>query len=273
MKKIFIFLLAAIGIVACEKNPDFPDYKYTSVYFPLQTPMRTLILGEYTSDNSLDNKYQFNMGVAIGGLRENKNDEWVKYEVNESLINNYVFSDGSILQALPQKYYTTSPAIGEKVLIPKGSMEGKILVTLTPEFFSDPDASKRKYVIPVVITDKSEGIDTVLQGLPLALNPDLIKAADWSTLPKNYTLFGIKFVNEFHGNYLHFGADYFLDANGKRVASKTPVKYSNYFIEKNEIWAMTTAGRFDVLAPAVANSSASKMKLTINSDSSVFSGL
>jgi hypothetical protein len=269
MKKIFLFIFAAIGILACEKTPDFPDYKFTSVYFPLQTPLRTLILGEYTSDNSLDNKYQFNMGVALGGLRENKNEEWVKFEIRESLVENFVFSDGSVLEALPQKYYTTSPASGEKIIIPKGSMEGKVLVTLTPEFFSDPDANKKKYVIPVIITEKSSGIDTVLQGKPLGQNPNLLIASDWSVAPKNYTLFGIKFVNELHGNYLHFGADYFLDAEGKRIASKEPVKYSQFFIEKNEIWPMVTAGRYDLLSPAVANSNASIMKLTLNTDSTI----
>ncbi|MCK9414161.1 MAG: DUF5627 domain-containing protein [Prolixibacteraceae bacterium] len=271
MKKLIILIVAAIGIFGCIKeNPDFADYKYTSVYFPMQTPMRTLILGEYAqADNSLDNKLQFNLGVAIGGRRENYQDEWVKFEIIESMISGFVFSNGDTLKALPKKYYTTSTASGEKIVIPTGSMEGKVLVSLTPEFLSDPNAYKNRYVIPVQITEKSAGIDTILQGMSVAQNPNLLVAANWSIAPKNYTVFGIKYVNEYHGNYLHYGMDYTLDAAGNRLSTPAPVKYSTYFVEQNAIWKLSTTGRNALETSGVANSTSSKMKLTINTDNTV----
>lgn len=269
MKKLLIFIVGAIGLFGCEETPEFPDYKYTSVYFPLQTPMRTLILGEYSSDNSLDNKLQFNMGVAIGGIRENKQDEWVKFEIKESLVDGFVFSDGSALEVLLQKYYTTSPASGEMLTIPQGSMEGKILVSLTQEFLSDPNAWKNRYVIPLVITEKSAGIDTVLQGKAAAADPNLLVGANWSVAPKNYTVFGIKFVNEYHGNYLHYGVDYTLDAAGNRLTTPAPVKYSTYFVEQNQVWKLATAGINALETSGVASSTSARMKLTINTDNTV----
>ena len=33
-------------------------------------------------------------------------------------------------------------------------------------------------------------------------NPISIKADDWQTLPKDYTLFGIKYMNKYQGIYL-----------------------------------------------------------------------
>jgi hypothetical protein len=270
MKKYILIIIAVIGLAGCEVSPDFPDYKYTSVYFPLQTPMRTLILGDYTqSDNSLDNNLQFNMGVVLGGLRANDEDRWVKFEIDESLVSGFSFSTGDSLKVLPKKYYTTSPASGEKILIPKGSMGGKILVTLTKEFLSDPNAVKYRYVIPAVITDKSSNIDTVLVGKAAAQNPNLINASNWSVTPKNYTLFGIKFINEYHGNYLHYGIDYSLDDAGNRLTTPAPVKYSNYFVEQNAILKLSTIGRYTLQTNGVSNSTASSMKITVNADNSL----
>lgn len=268
MKKLLILIVTAIGIFGCNKNPDFADFEYTSVYFPLQTPVRTLILGEYTSDNSLDNKLQFNMGAAIGGRRENNQDEWYQFQIMESLIDGFVFSTGDSLKVLPTKYYTTSPASGERVTIPRGSMEGKILVSLTQEFLSDPNSYKNRYVIPLLITDKSVGIDTILQGNAAVQNPNVLIPANWNKVPKSYTLFGIKYVNEYHGNYLHYGLDYTLDAAGNKLAN--PVKYSTYFVEQNSLWMLSTVGKNIVETSGVANAvGVNKMRLTINADNSV----
>lgn len=244
MKKILILMIAAIWLFGCEEMPDFPNYKYTSVYFPLQTPMRTLVLGDYTSDNSLDNNLQFNIGVALGGLRANDNDEWVRFEIDYSMVDGFVFSNGDTLEALPTKYYTTSPASGEKILIKKGSLEGKVLVSLTPEFLNNPGALKNKYVIPVKIIEASSGIDTILQGKPVVSNPNPMVASDWEIAPKNYTVFGIKYVNEYHGNYLLRGKDVIKNPAGDVLDQ---IVYRTKFVENNEIKKIETFGAKQVL--------------------------
>jgi hypothetical protein len=119
------------------------------------------------------------------------------------------------------------------------------------------------------IIEKSAGIDTILQGIPVVQNPNLLVAANWSIVPQNYTVFGIKYVNEYHGNYLHYGMDYTLDAAGNRLSTPAPVKYSSYFVEQNAIWKLATAGRGALVTNGVASSSGSSMMLTVKTDNTV----
>ena len=276
MKKIFIPIAAILLLTACLKNQDldFPDFDYTSASFSLQTPMRTLILGKYTmSDNSLDNKYQFNIGISVGGLRENKEVRKAKFVIDETIVPQNLFFTGmpagnsDTLKVLPQKYYTTEPASGGEVTIQPGAMDGKILVTLKPEFFNDPNALKYRYVIPVRITGVTN-IDSLLSGKPnpIVSNPNLFKASDWVVPPKNFTLFGIKYVNEYHGNYIYYGVNHLLDATGNKLSS---TRYSNFYLERNPNWFLTNVARKSVQTPGVANDLNSQMKLTIKPDNTV----
>ena len=64
MKKLIVLFATALAIFACEnKENDFPDYDYQTVYFPIQYPARTLVLGESRSDNSIDLEPAFNIYV------------------------------------------------------------------------------------------------------------------------------------------------------------------------------------------------------------------
>ena len=49
MKKSFLILAAMAGALftACENGDmEFPDYKYSAVYFAYQSPIRTITIGE-----------------------------------------------------------------------------------------------------------------------------------------------------------------------------------------------------------------------------------
>ena len=49
MKKSFLIIAAMMGALftACENGEwEFPDYKYSAVYFAYQSPIRTITLGE-----------------------------------------------------------------------------------------------------------------------------------------------------------------------------------------------------------------------------------
>ena len=59
-------------LTACNKDWEFPDYKYTTVYFAYQSPVRTLVLGEDIYDNSLDNQHKLQIMATMGGVYENK---------------------------------------------------------------------------------------------------------------------------------------------------------------------------------------------------------
>src|SRR5690606_22682292 len=118
MKFLKYLILLPVFFTGCSnKEISFPDYVYNAVYFPLQYPLRTLILGDSRSDNSLDRNHQFNIGVSIGGVYENRIDRTVDYMVDKSLVPaNLTLKDGSPLEVLPDSYYTLSPK--NSVVIP-----------------------------------------------------------------------------------------------------------------------------------------------------------
>ncbi len=240
MIKVFsLLLLLAMG--SCKNQEwDFPDYNYSTTYFPYQSPVRTLVLGEdELTDTSLDNKLQFSVGVAIGGLYENTQDRKVTYVVDETLAKNLFADQGTQLLALPKAYYSLSNE--GTVVVPKGKMQGYIDVQLTDAFLNDPLSYKVQYVLPLKLT--STETDSLLQGKTTKVNADSRIATDWSVLPKDYTLFAIKYINPFHGKYLHRGKDVLKKADG----SLTDQIYRTKFIEDNEIWHLQTAGRNTVL--------------------------
>lgn len=240
--KIFFPALILFLTFSCENGEwEFPDYKFSGTYFPYQTPVRTLVLGDdNVADNTKDNNLQFSIGVTMGGVYENNRDVKVGYAVDETLVSKLYSNKNDTIVALPKAYYTLSPT--GSMTIPKGQMTGYIDVQLTDAFLNDPRAHKLRYVIPLVLT--STETDSILQGKAAVANPDRRIAANWAVLPKDYTLFAIKYINPYHGQYLHRGKNIVKDAAGTQVDQ---VVYRTKFIEDNEIWSLTTTKRNQVL--------------------------
>src|SRR3546814_5693863 len=122
------------------------------------------------------------------------------------------------------------------MVIPAGSFTGKTRIQLTYAFFQDPLTTGLHYVIPVKIVQASSG-DTVLNGVPLdyITSPDLRNAEDWLIPPKNYTLFGIKYINPIHGMYLLRGRRVNLSSGGEEE-----IGYSARFLTDNDMTKLTT---------------------------------
>lgn len=131
--------------------------------------------------------------MAIAGMYDNNQDRKVEYVLDATLANNLYTDKGDTLVALPESFYTLSPA--GTVTVPKSKMQGYIDVQLTDAFLNDPRAHKVRYVIPLVIT--SAETDSVLQGKTTNANADRRIASNWTIVPKNYTLFGIKYINPY----------------------------------------------------------------------------
>src|SRR5687768_14742055 len=108
MKRAFFisFILLSI-LTACNKDWEFEDYKYTTVYFPYQTPVRTLVLGEDIYDNTLDNQHKFQIMATMGGVYENKKDIAIDVSIDNSLAQNLKFNaaNGDEVVAMPANYY------------------------------------------------------------------------------------------------------------------------------------------------------------------------
>jgi hypothetical protein len=242
-------MLAALFLVSCRSmENDFPDFDYTAGFFPYQYPVRTLILGNYyLADNTNDNNHKFIISAAMGGVYQNRADRTFKYIVDEELCTDAYFEDGSPIRVLPAKYYQMSNP--DKIVIPKGHFNGGVEVTLSDEFFNDPLAVKKTYVLPLRIVSASN-IDTVLQGNPGASFADPRIASQWIVTPKHFTMFCVKFINPFHGHFLHFGS-----ATTKQGSQTlTDSTYSAQYIERNEVILLTSTGRTTVTLSATFKS-------------------
>ncbi len=233
MKKI-LYLLGIVTLMSgCEnKDIEFPDFADQAVYFPFQTPVRTLMLGdEEIGDNSIDLEHAFSIGAAIGGMYENTKDRNITVEFAPELALNINYGTGTILELLPASHFN---ATFDEIIIPAGSFFGKLRVDLTDAFFADTLTTELRYVIPLRITYANG--DSILSGLPLSsvTSPDPRIATDWVVTPKNYVLFGIKYINSTHGVYL---------LRGKRTNINDPldvVTYSKRFIDDNDITKLST---------------------------------
>lgn len=252
MKKISILLVLFILMfnISCKDDElRFDDYDYTTVYFPFQYPVRTLVLGDYVFDNSNDNDLKFKISARVGGLYKNNKDFEVKYQIETNLVNNLVTNENrwdgknensaDTLKILPSHYYTLEP--NETFIIPKGDFFGGITVQLNDAFLNDPNAFRTHYVIPLRIL--SSTADSILSGSSNVESPDPRVASDWRIAPKNFTVFGIKFVNEYHGKYLHRGKSEIKDETGSTIHT---IIYRNKYVENDEIWSLYTNGRKEV---------------------------
>ncbi len=239
IKRTLILLAFAYCMVSCQNQEvEFPDFDYTTGYFPYQYPVRTIILGNYIYDNTNDNNHRFVISAVMGGVYENKTDRIFNFMVDEALCEDAYFEDGSIIRALPTSYYTLSDL--NKIVIPAGEMNGGVEVQLSEAFFNDPQAIKKTYVLPIRMTSASN-IDSLLQGSTSNPYADRRIAGDWTTVPKDFTMFGVKFVNPYHGSYLMRGKASVTE-NGVMIGDSTYQSSSGH-IEHDEVIFLETEGR------------------------------
>ena len=268
MNKILIFLTLLAVLTACSnKKTDFPDFTYTTGYFPYQYPVRTLVLGDYIYDNTNDNNHKFLISAAMGGVYANTQDRVFDIEVASNLCTNVLFASTlDTVRLLPSAYYTLSST--SKLTIPAGEVNGGIEVQLKDAFFDDPLAIKLGYVLPIRIV-KAANLDSVLQGKSSKVNPDPRIDGQWDILPRNFTMFAINFVNPYHGNYLHRGTS--VVKNAAASVLETSV-YRTPFIVDNEIWNLSTTGKNQVTVSGTLRSTlitgTLKMILNFSADGS-----
>ena len=227
MKKIiFVFLIGMLTLTACHNQEiDYPDYKYTTVYFAYQSPVRTLVLGsDYEYDNSLDTAHQCMIYATMGGVYSNTVNRTLDIAVDNTLCNKLTFTTatGNAVLPMPSSYYTLASS---QIVIPSGSIMGGIKVQLTDAFFADTLATSTNYVIPLRIT-KVANADSILSGKALVSNPNLFVSTDWSTLPKDYILYCVKYKNPWDAVYLRRGIE---------TGSDTTVIYHQKYVENDQV--------------------------------------
>ena len=239
MKKILIVLFTGMLVFGCTNwDIEFDDFTIQSIYFPYQMPIRTVILGdEAVGDNTIDRERAFSIGLTVGGTYENRKNRGITVAYTPELAENIIdAATGDTLELLPESYYTTGfLAAGTDIItIPSGQMFGKTRVQLNDAFFQDPLSTDFHYVVPLKIIDA--GTDTVLSGTPGpgALTPDPRVPDDWNIMPKDYTMFGIRYINEVHGNYLYRG-------QRRNLTTDEVTAYSERFLTDNPLTMLSTS--------------------------------
>jgi len=235
MKKLILIsgIVTALFASCSNKELSFPDYKYTTVYFPYQSPVRTLVLGKDQFDNTLDNEHKCTIMATLGGVYQNSKDISIGISVDPTLCNNLKFDQGgNNVIAMPSSYYILPKDM--TIRIPSGSMQGGIEVQLTDDFFADPRAVTNTFVIPLRMNNVTNA-DSILSGKSDLTAPDPRIAGNWVTTPKNYILYAIKYINPWHGNYLRRGVEVIKDNAGD-----TAVTYHTQFVETDQLCSMGT---------------------------------
>jgi hypothetical protein len=292
--KYLIICVIAFSLMACENQEnEFDDFGSTSVYFPFQMPVRTLIQGKYDLGfNENDNNGRFEIGVTMTGVYNNNKNRRVHFELAPELIDATALGLDTVnVKVLPASYYTIEQE--SPVTIPSGSIKGRIPVQLSDAFFDDPQSfaefGEVHYVIPLRITDYEE-LDSLLVGVPAegVTNPIKIKADDWQTQPKDYTLFGIKFMNKYQGIYLRRGEDEAVGstesvtvfANGNPTETESDniegsTVYRSEFVVGDELLPLSTAGRNEVVTtinirrPGIPTNSTLSLQLSFNDNEEI----
>ena len=243
-------ILLALSAASCKNgNNDFPDYDGgITAYFANQYPATIVVLGEYPEGDNSDNlEHKINIYATQGGAYEPK-DLKIDVVVDNSLVSDLYFPDGSPVKAMPENYYSLE---SNTLTLSKKHKEDKTplfgtKVQLTDAFFNDPASVKETYVIPVRMV-KAIGADRILTGTPAIpdSNPALTDASAWDVQPKDFTLYCVKYINPWAASYLRRGVDQITDAV---AGSSTEVRHEQY-IEKNEVVYLTTESMTEVLFP------------------------
>jgi hypothetical protein len=247
MKRIKILSILSAGIfalltmISCEnQDVDFPDFEYTTVYFPYQYPVRTIVLGEDIYDNSLDNEHKCKIYATMGGVYENEKNIEIDISVDDALCDNLYFDEGSTpVLPMPDDYYSLAT---NKITL-EGELEGGVEVQLSDAFFADPNSLENTYVIPLKMNSVTNA-DSILSGVSMVDAPIRTNAADWEIQPKDFVLYCVKFINPWHANYLRRGEDVITEGGETR----TEVRHEEY-VEDDEVVSLETASLNSVIFP------------------------
>ena len=246
MKKFLAFLVVTIVMASCYGD-YITDYIYTGVYFPYQNDVRTFVVGE---------GMKIEVGVTIGGIRENTRDRNVTYQFDGSLItpamlarfkvasNAYIKDPVATVtefKQLPSNYFTISNS--NTMVIKSGNHMGSVIIKPdSAVFLSDPATKMATYVLPFNIT-KADA-DTILE-------------------PKRYAVIGLRYDNMLFGKYFHGGV---AVVNRPGKADSTIRYYTAIPMPEAKIWTLATNSPNSLNAPGFLDQVTGKpeMLLTLN---------
>ena len=249
--RYILFALLLLSLNSCKYDDFREDFDYTTVYFAYQKPVRTV----FSNDPSIE------IGVVLGGKRENKVDEKVNFQIEPELLTDSKYVGKNTFTLLPEDYYTLSD--NNTITIPKGKFLGTVKLVLNKDkFLSDPLATGNTYALPIRITNSTT--DKILTG-----------DAEAGIAAKDYTIIVIKYISEYHGVYYHRGQRAAYDKSGNLldVLRYVTEKEEDIYI-KNLVWNINTIDATSLTTDGVAEYLTNKenkysMVITVNPDNTV----
>ena len=247
MKKLLAFIILSIAMVSCYDNYIY-DFTYAGIYFPYQMDVRTFVVGE---------GMKFEVGAALGGVRENTFDRNVTFAFDNTLITQdrlalmkaasqpYIKNPATpvvTLLRLPSNYYTISNP--NTMVIKAGQHMGSVVIK--------PDS----------VTFLNDSLKTMYSTYAL---PFRITAADADSVPylKRTNVVGVRFENMLFGNYWHGGAAKISKANQPTVDSVTVVYRWAVNDIASKIWTLTTSGPNTLITNGYYNQTTTKNELKL----------
>jgi len=229
MKKIFGFLLLAMAFASCYKD-YIKDFDYDAIYIPIQTDVRTFVVGE---------GMKFDIGVELGGVRENDRDRIVTFQIDNSLITPAALeklkggaayiaaavAPVTTLLPLPANYYSLSST--GQFIIKKGDHNGKVTVK--------PDSTR-------FLADLATINPTYALGIRL-MSAD----ADSLLISKRTAIIGVKFENMYFGNYWHGGVTTIKDPTDATVVN-TINYYTQIPVSEVKTWSLKSVTPYTISA-------------------------
>lgn len=228
--KLFFLLTVILSLTSCQKYEDFiEDFDYSTTYFAYQKPVRTV----FSDDLSIE------IGVVLGGKRENKTDERVTFQIEPEMLQDVDYVGSNQFKLLPEDYYSLSD--NNTIIIPKGKFLGTVRLTLNKEkFLMDPLAVESTYALPIRITESST--DQILKG-------DI----EAGIAAKDYTIVVIKYISEYHGVYYHRGQRTSYDNLGNMIETLKYVgEHEEDIYIKNLVWNLGTINASSLTTDGVA---------------------
>lgn len=238
---ILVIIVSLLGFISgCESYEDYiEDYDFTAVYFGSQKPLRTVVARD---------PMQIKFGVSLGGVRMNKQDQWVKFRLEPELLQSVAGAGAFTL--LPKDYYEMELPGGDSVfIIPAGKVIGDVTLKLKESFTTDPLAIHNTYALPIRI---------------LKTSADSILSNNEMSEPKDYTILVIKYIAKESGVYYVKGSETDVEA-GERI------NYSFSDLIKNKTRDLKTLSVVDLEMGGLGSRNASdvnKLVISLGPDNS-----
>ncbi len=212
-KKICLTIFCFSLFLACEKYEDYIFDHIPTVYFGAQKPLRTLV--------ARDADMEFKLGVVLAGVRENTNEEWVRYRFEPELLQDTTIVGDNQFIPMPGEYYSLSN--DDTFIVYPGDVIGEVVVTIHHDLFTaDQDAMNNTYAFPLRIVETSA--DRILDG-------------EDDTPMKDYTIVVVKYISQYSGFYYRRGVQYELDSQNNHIDT---IAFTNLSLNKSDVWYLET---------------------------------